>query len=91
LIHFTNRHLWKDVTCHSCLLVKISTVSTVSINLDNLDKNLDTAKSGLKNLDFKNLDHEKKLSFLDSKDNLDRFQKLISTDREISISIGLDC
>ncbi len=24
LIHFTNRHLWKDVTFHSCLLVKIS-------------------------------------------------------------------
>jgi hypothetical protein len=31
----------------------------ISISLDDLDKNLDTAKSQLKSLDFKNLDREK--------------------------------
>ncbi len=57
LIHFTNRHLWKDVTFHSYLLVKISQkcreisinldkswfVSIVLICLDDLDKYLDTS------------------------------------------------
>ncbi len=33
----------------------------VSISLDDLDKNLDAAKSRLKSLDFKNLDREKKI------------------------------
>jgi hypothetical protein len=47
----------------------------VSISLDDLDKNLDTAKSQLKSLDFKNLDREKKNSGLDMMDNLDGFQK----------------
>ena len=36
-------------------------ISIVSISLDDLDKNLDTAKSRLKSLDFKNLDQEKKI------------------------------
>jgi hypothetical protein len=35
-------------------------ISIISISLDNLDKNLDTAKSRLKSLDFKNLNQEKK-------------------------------
>ncbi len=36
---------------------------------------------------------EKKKSCLNSKDNFNKFQKLISTDHEVSISIliGLDC
>jgi hypothetical protein len=55
--------------------------------LTNLE-NLDLAKSRFKSLDFKNLDRK---PCLVSKENLDKFQKLISTDREISISIGLDC
>ena len=33
----------------------------ILISLDDLDKNLDTAKSRLKSLDFKNLDREKKI------------------------------
>ncbi len=56
-------------------------VSKVSTCLDDLDKNLDTSKSWLKSLDFKNLD---------VKDNLDDFQKLVSTRWTFSISIGLD-
>jgi hypothetical protein len=59
---------------------------TVSINLDDLDKYLDAAKS-----QFKNLDQEIKNFDLDTMDILNSFQKLVSTDREISISIGLDC
>ncbi len=35
LIHFTNRHLWKDVTFHSCLLVK---------NLSKMSRNLDKSR-----------------------------------------------
>ncbi len=66
-------------------------ISIVSISLNNLDKNLDTAKSQLKSLDFKNLDREKKNSGLDMMDNLDGFQKLVSTRRTFSILIGLDC
>ncbi len=34
---------------------------------------------------------KKKKSCLNSKDNLCKFQKLISTDHEILISIGLNC
>jgi hypothetical protein len=64
---------------------------TVSINLDDLDKYLDAAKSRFKILDFKNLDQEIKNFDLDTMDILNSFQKLVSTDREISISIGLDC
>ncbi len=66
-------------------------ISIVLISLDDLDKNLDTAKSQLKSLDFKNLDREKKNSGLNMMDNLDGFQKLVSTRRTFSISIGLDC
>ncbi len=40
-------------------------------------KNLNTAKSRLKSLDFKNLDQEKIKTGLDSKDNLDGYQKLV--------------
>ncbi len=56
----------------------------VSTNLDNLNKNLDTSKSWLKSLDWKNLNQEKKFLVLtwwiiltlkkvdlDTKDNLD--------------------
>ena len=65
----------------------------VSISLNDLDKNLDSAKSWLKSLDFKNLDRAKKNSGLDMMDNLDSFQKLVSTQRtfSISISMGLNC
>ena len=54
--------------------------------LDDLDKYLDKDKSRLKNLDFKNLDQEKKV-------NLDTLKKLVSTRRTFSISIliGLVC
>ncbi len=55
--------------------------------LDNLDKNLDATKSRLKSLDFKNLNREKKKVDLDVMDNLDRFQKLVSTRWTFSISI----
>ncbi len=60
--------------------------------LDNLDKNLDSTKSQLKSLDFKNLDREKKKVDLDVMDNLAGFQKLVSTwwTFSISISIGLE-
>ncbi len=62
-------------------------ISTISTRLDNVDKNLDASKSRLKNLDFKNLNREKK------KVDLDNLKKLVSTRRtfSISISIGLDC
>jgi hypothetical protein len=67
---------------------QISTASRqISTNLDNLDKNLDATKSGLKSLNFKNLDREKKKVDLDVMDNLDRFQKLVSTRWTFSISI----
>jgi hypothetical protein len=68
-------------------------VSTISICLDDLDKYLDKDKSRRKNLDFKNLDREKKKVDLDVMDILDGYQKLVSTRRtiSISISIGLDC
>ncbi len=67
--------------------------SKVSICLDDLDKYLDEDKSRPKNLDFKNLNREKKKVDLDMMDILDGFQKLVSTWRtiSISISIGLDC
>ncbi len=60
--------------------------------LDDIDKNLDATKSWLKSLDFKNLDREKIKVDLNVMDNLDRFQKLVSTrwTFSISISIGLE-
>ena len=66
-------------------------VSTILICLDDLDKYLDEDKSWPKNLDFKNLDRDKIKVDLDVMDNLDRFQKLVSTrwTFSISISIGL--
>ena len=68
----------------------VSKVSKVSISLDDLDKYLDTAKSRLKSLDFKNLDRDKLKLDLDRRENLDGFQKLVSTLRTVSISICLD-
>ncbi len=63
----------------------------VSISLKDLDKNLNTAKSQLKSLDFKNLDREKKKFGLDRRENLDTLKKLVLTLRTFSISIGLNC
>jgi hypothetical protein len=73
-------------------LVLSQFVSKVSISLDDLDKNLDTSLSRLKSLDFKNLDRDKMKLNLDRRENLNGFQKLVSTLRtfSISISIGLD-
>ncbi len=67
-------------------------VSTISIFLDGLDKYLDKNKSRPKNLDFKNLDRDKIKIDLDVMDNLDGFQKLVSTRWTflISISFGLE-
>ncbi len=65
-------------------------VSTISICLDDLDKYLDEDKSQPKNLDFKNLDWEKKKVDVDVMDILDGFQKLVSTRWTFSISIGLE-
>jgi hypothetical protein len=48
------------------------------IYIDKLNKNLDAANSGLKSLDFKNLNQEKKVD-LNTMDILDGFQKLVST------------
>ncbi len=58
--------------------------------LDNLDKNLNATKSWVKSLDFKNLDREKIKVDLDVMDNLNRFQKLVSTRWTFSIPIGLE-
>ncbi len=67
-------------------------VSTISICLDDLDKYLNEDKSWPKNLNFKNLDRDKIKVDLDVMDNLDRFQKLVTTrwTFSISISIGLE-
>ena len=64
-------------------------VSTISICLDDLDKYLDEDKSRPKNLDFKNLDREKKKVDLDRRENLDNLKKLVSTRRTFSISISI--
>ena len=45
----------------------------VLISLDDLDKNLNTAKSRLKSLNFKNLDRDKMKVDLDRRENLDKF------------------
>ena len=74
----------------SKILDKSRFVSTISICLDDLDKYLDEDKSRPKNLDFKNLDRDKIKVDLDVMDNLDRFQKLVSTRWTFSISIGLE-
>ncbi len=44
-----------------------------------------------KSLDFQNLDRDKKNWSVDTKDNLDKFQNLVPTQRTILISIGLGC
>ncbi len=59
------------------------------MSLDDLDKNLDTSLSRLKSLDFKNLDREIEKVDLDRRENLDGFQKWVSTLRTISISISI--
>ena len=64
-------------------------VSTILIFLDDLDKYLDKNKSRPKNLVFKNLDRDKIKIDLDVMDNLDGFQKLVSTLRTFSISISI--
>ena len=61
----------------------------VSICLDNLDKYLDKDKSRPKNLDFKNLDREKKKVDLDRRENLDNLKKFVSTRGTFSISISI--
>jgi hypothetical protein len=43
----------------------------VSTILHNLNKNLDTAKSWLKSLNFKNLNREKKIYGIEVMDNID--------------------
>jgi hypothetical protein len=75
-------------------LIYTSTLEYNGMNHRNQqNKNLDASKPQLKNLDFKNLDRDKKKVDLNMKDNLDGFQKLVSTrwTFSISISIGLDC
>jgi len=59
---------------------KVSQILKILTNLENLnslDENLDAAKSRFKSLNFKNLDREE--------------EKLVLTDRDVSILIGLDC
>jgi len=55
-------------------------------NLNSLNENLNPAKSLLKNLDFKNLNQEKKYD-LNRRENLNTLKKLVSTLRTVSISI----
>ncbi len=61
----------------------------VSIYLDSLDKNLDTAKSRLKSLDFKNLDRDKIEVDLDRRENLDKFLKT-GLDAKDVLNLDLD-
>jgi len=61
----------------------------VLICLDDLDKYLDEDKSQPKNLDFKNLDRDKIKVDLDVMDNLDCFQKLVSTAKDV-LDLDLD-
>ena len=77
---------WDFSTNLDCILTNLDCDST---NLDNLDKNLDATKSRLKSLDFKNLNRDKIKVDLNVMDNLDRFQKLVSTRWTFLISIGL--
>jgi hypothetical protein len=64
-------------------LDKSPKVATNLKNLDSLDENLDAAKSGLKSLDFKNLDREKKAA-------LDRSRRLNLNCSQLSSTPGLD-
>ena len=63
-------------------------VSTISINIST-KINLDEDKSRPKNLDFKNLDRDKIKVDLDVMDNLDGFQKLVSTAKDV-LDLDLD-
>jgi hypothetical protein len=60
-------------------LEKSQQISKILISLENLNKNLDPAKSRFKRLNLKILTDTKKKLCLNSKDNLDTFQKLILT------------
>jgi hypothetical protein len=88
MIKLTNRHLWKVISIHRCLLVKsLKKCWEISINHNK------SWQSRLKSLNFKNLDREKKKYNLDRRENPNSLKKLVSTLRtfSISISIGLDC
>ena len=52
-------------------------IAMVSISLNDLDKNLDAAKSRLKSLNFKNLEQEKKVG-LDTRYSLDLYWSRLS-------------
>jgi hypothetical protein len=53
----------------------VISIYLVSISLDDLNKNLDTAKSQLKSLNFKNLNREKKVD-LDRQEKSRHFKKV---------------
>ena len=65
-------------------------VSKVSIYLDSLDKNLDTAKSRLKSLDFKNLDRDKMKVDLDRPSRKSRRFSKVSLDAKDVLDLDLD-
>jgi hypothetical protein len=83
---------WQISTASRQISTASRQISTISMCLDNLDKNLNATMSRLKSLDCKNLDRDKIKVDLDVMDNLDRFQKLVSTRWTFSksISIGLE-
>ncbi len=91
-ISITYKYLEKSRFVSICLDLSRRSrfVSTISINIST-KINLNKDKSRPKNLDFKNLDRDKIKVDLDVMDNLDRFQKLVSTRWTFSIliSIGL--
>jgi hypothetical protein len=64
-------------------------ILTVSIYLNNLDKNLDAAKSGCKSLDFKNLDREKKKWRSRHDGHSRRFSK-VSLDTKDVLNLDID-
>ena len=63
-------------------------ISTISTRLNKLDKNLDASKSRLKNLDFKNLDREKKSWSRPSRKS--RQFKKVSLDTKDVLDLDLD-
>ncbi len=73
-------------------MINLEKSQQLSIDLKHLTclKNLDAAKSQLKihNLKFSN---QAKKTGLDSRENIDSFNKLILTHCEILTLIGLDC
>ncbi len=64
-------------------------VSTISICLNDLDKYLDKDKSRPKNLNFKNLDREKKKSWSQRNGYSRRFSK-VSLDTKDDLDLDLD-